>query len=260
MAPELTNPSSAAGRGAASLAGQRIVLIGASTGIGFATAKAALKAGARVVIAGRSVERLDRAWNALGRKVEALRLDAMEEPSMAAFFARLQSLDHLAVFVPTAPSDKVRAQLGAFLETPSEAFEAVMRNKLWPQLHAARHGAPRIAPGGSILFVTGQAHRKSLPGYAASAAANGATEALVRSLAVELAPVRINAVAPGLVESEFLRAAPEAFRRAAAEKVARHPVPRMGAPEEAAAGILFLMANRFATGTVLELDGGMKLT
>lgn len=259
MAPELRQASSASVRGA-SLAGQRIILIGASTGIGFATAKAALSADARVVIAARSVERLDRAWNALDRKVEAFRLDATEEHSMAAFLARMESFDHLAVFVPTAPSAAVRAQLGAFLETPPEAFEAVIRNKFWPQLYAARHGTPRIAPGGSLLFVTGQAHRKSLPGYAASAAANGATEALVRTLAVELAPVRVNAIAPGLVESDILRTAPEAFRRAAAEKVARHPVPRMGTAEETAAGILFLMANRFATGTVLELDGGMKLT
>lgn len=249
-----------AGRGDAALAGQRIVLIGASTGIGFATAQAALAAGAKVVIAARSVERLDRAWNALARKVEAFRLDATEEHSMAAFFARMESFDHLAVFVPTAPSAAVRAQLGAFLETPSEAFEAVIRNKVWPQLYAARHGAPCIAPGGSLLFVTGQAHRKSLPGYAASAAANGATEAIVRALAVELAPVRVNAIAPGLVETDILCAAPEAFRRAVAEKVARHPVPRMGTAEETAAGILLLMANRFVTGAVLELDGGMKLT
>lgn len=259
MAPELTQAPPASERGA-SLAGQRIILIGASTGIGFATAKAALAARAKVVIAGRSVERLDRAWKELDRQVEAFRLDATEERSMAVFFARMESFDHLAVFVPTAPSGKVRAQLGAFLETPSAAFEAVIRNKFWPQLFAARHGAPRIAPGGSLLFVTGQAHRKSLPGYAASAAANGAAEALVRALAVELAPVRVNAVAPGLVESSILRAAPEAFRRAAAEKVARHPVPRMGTTEETAAGILLLMANRFATGVVLELDGGMKLT
>lgn len=259
MAPELTQASLASERGA-SLAGQRIILIGASTGIGFATAKAALAVDARVVIAARSVERLDRAWNALERKAEAFRLDATEEHSVAAFCARMESFDHLAVFVPTAPSAKVRSQLGAFLETPPEAFEAVIRNKFQPQLYAARHGAPRIVPGGSLLFVTGQAHRKSLPGYAASAAANGATEALVRTLAVELAPVRVNAIAPGLVESDILRTAPEAFRRAAAEKVARHPVPRMGTTDETAAGILLLMANRFATGVVLELDGGMKLT
>lgn len=259
MAPELRQASSPSAR-SPSLAGQRIILIGASTGIGFATAKAALSVDARVVIAARSVERLDRAWNALDRRVEAFRLDATEEHSMAAFFARMESFDHLAVFVPTAPTAKVRSQLGAFLETPPEAFEAVLRNKVWPQLYAARHGAPRIAPGGSLLFVTGQAHRKSLPGYAASAAANGATEALVRTLAVELAPVRVNAIAPGLVETDILRTAPEAFRRATAEKVALQPVPRMGTTEETAAGILALMANRFATGSVLELDGGMKLT
>lgn len=258
MAPELS-VSDSVGVGK-TLAGQRVVLIGASTGIGLATAKAALTADAKVVIAARSVERLDRAWNALDRKVEAFRLDATEEHSVAAFLARMEAFDHLAVFVPTAPSAKIRSQLGAFLETPPEAFEAVLRNKFLPQLYAARHGAKRIAPGGSLLFVTGQAHRKSLPGYAASAAANGATEALVRTLAVELAPVRVNAIAPGLVETDILRAAPEAFRRATAEKVARHPVPRWGTPEETADGILLLMANRFVTGTVLELDGGMKLT
>lgn len=259
MAPELNRPSSGPG-GTGALAGQRIVLIGASTGIGFATAKAALAAGAQVIVAGRSVERLDRAWNALGRGVETFRLDGTEEHSTALFLAKMERFDHLGIFVPTAPSARVRAQLGSFLETPPEAFEAVIRNKFLPQLYAARHGAPRIAPGGSLLFVTGQAHRKSLPGYAASAAANGATEALVRSLAVELAPVRVNAVAPGLVESEAIKTAPESFRRATAEKVARHPVPRWGYPEETAAGILHLMANRFATGVVLELDGGMKLT
>lgn len=241
-----------------SLKGRRIVLIGASSGIGLACARAAREAGARLVIAGRNTERLEHARRALDGAVEAFRLDAMESESVAAFFRRVGAHDHLSIFVPTVPNARVRAQLGLFADTPSDAFAAVFASKFGANLNCLRYGAPHVR--GSIVLVTGQAHRKSLQGYAAGAAANGALEALVRTLALELAPVRINAVAPGIVETPILRAMPAEMFEAFAAKTRNQPVARLGAAGEIAGAVLELMGNGYATGAVLEIDGGYKLT
>ena len=240
------------------LAGARMVLVGATSGIGLETARAALDAGASVVVAGRNAERVERAERALGKGAEAYRLDAMEAESVRAFFEHVGVHDHLSVFVPTTPNARVRAQLGRFPDTPAEAFGAVFASKFGATLNCLYHGGRHVR--GSIVLVTGQAHRKALPGYSAGAAANGALESIARTLALELSPVRINAVAPGIVETPIVKAMPPEMYRGFAAKTAAQAVPRMGQAEEIAQAILWLMANAYVTGAVLEVDGGYKLT
>jgi NAD(P)-dependent dehydrogenase (short-subunit alcohol dehydrogenase family) len=243
-----------------SLAGRRIVLIGGSSGIGLATAKAAVSQGASVVIAGRSAERLESARSEIGARVETHSLDATQEASVEAFFMAVGAHDHMAVLVPTVPDAEARKSVRGFADTPQGTMEIVMRHKFWCQVFCARHARRHLREGGSIVFITGQAHRKSLPNYPLVAAADAAVEALARELAREYAPLRVNVVAPGLIETPLIRDLPTGHRDALEALVGPQPVPRMGTVEEIAGAILWIMANGFATGTVLEVDGGYKLT
>ena len=243
-----------------SLAEHRIVLIGGSSGIGLATAKAAVARGASVVVAGRSAERLESARHEIGARVEIHSLDATQEASVEAFFTSVGAHDHVAVLVPTVPDAEARKSVRGFADTPQQTMEIVIRHKFWRPVYCARHARRHLRPGGSIVFITGQAHRKSLPNYPLVAAADAAVEALARELAREFAPLRVNVVAPGLIETPLIRALPTGHRDALEALVGPQPVPRMGTVEEIADAILWIMGNGFTTGTVLEVDGGYKLT
>jgi NAD(P)-dependent dehydrogenase (short-subunit alcohol dehydrogenase family) len=243
-----------------SLKGRRIVLVGGSAGIGLATARAAITAGGRLVIAGRTAERLESAKSALGGTIETHQLDATDESAVESFFKRVGAFDHVASFVPGASNKAMSARFGLFLDIDSATFEAVVRNRFWAQCYIARHGAPRIARDGSIVFMSSTQPRKSIPRYAASAAASGAVESLARILALELAPVRVNVVAPGFIHTPGTEDIPAERKRAWAAMVAGQAVKRLGTPEEIASAILFMMANAYMTGAVMTVDGGYTLT
>jgi NAD(P)-dependent dehydrogenase (short-subunit alcohol dehydrogenase family) len=139
-------------------------------------------------------------------------------------------------------------------------FESVFRNRFWSQCWGARYGAPHMSQDGSIVFMSSSQPRKTIPRYSASCAAAGAIEALARVLAIELAPIRVNVIAPGFISTPGTDHIP-ADRRAAWDKIAAsQPVKRLGNAEEIAAGMLFLMENAYATGAVLDIDGGYRFT
>jgi NAD(P)-dependent dehydrogenase (short-subunit alcohol dehydrogenase family) len=243
-----------------SLAGKRIVIIGGSAGIGLATAKEAARRGARLVIGGRDEERLARAAREIGGAVESHALDATVESEVAGFFEKVGSLDHLTVLVPSAPDKSLSARFAPFLELDPAVFETIFRNRFWTQCWGVRYGAPRMGKEGSIVLMSSSQPRKTIPRYSPSCAAAGAIEALARSLAVELSPIRVNVIAPGFIMTPGTENIPQS-RREQWDKVARaQPVKRLGTPEEIAAGMLFLMENGFATGTVLDIDGGYRFT
>ncbi|HEY6871340.1 MAG TPA: SDR family oxidoreductase [Geobacteraceae bacterium] len=233
-----------------SLKEKKVVIIGGSSGMGLASAKAAAAEGAYVLIAGRSQERLKKALDEIEGEAEAHALDVTREEEVRDFFAGLGTYDHLVTTAATGAA-------GPFLEIESAAVRSVFESKFWGQYFAARYGAGGILPGGSITMFAGVASRKPLPGLVAYAAVNGAIEGLCRTLAVELAPLRVNVISPGIVMTPAYREMPEAEReamfRAMADKL---PVKRVGRPEDVARTVLYLMQSGYTTGTVVHVDGG----
>jgi NAD(P)-dependent dehydrogenase (short-subunit alcohol dehydrogenase family) len=242
------------------LDGQKIVLIGASAGIGLATATLAARRGASVVIAARGEEGLRSAAERIPEKVETHRLDATSEEDLKAFFAKVGAFHHLCTLVPGATSKTATAGYLSFLDTDPDVFATVFRNRFWAQCFAVRHGGRLIQPGGSVVFVSNTMPRKIIPNYSASCAAAGALEALSRILAIELAPVRVNVIAPGFVGTPGTDLIPEERKRSWERIVAAQPVKRLAQAEEIAEGILSLMSNRYTTGATLTIDGGYSLT
>ncbi len=233
-----------------SLHGQRIVIVGGSSGIGLAIARLAVGAGAEVVIAARSRDGLDAAARRLDAPPGALRVepvDAADEQSVADFFQRVGPFDHLVASIkPALPT-------GRFIENDTSAVQAAFDAKFWGQYRLARHGAPFIRPRGSIVFTSGIAAVRSYPGLSAVSAMNAATEALARGLAVELAPIRVNVVSPGFVDSEPSNPQRAQHYRTLAPNL---PLDRLGSADEVAAAYLYLFGNAYASGSVVVVDGG----
>jgi NAD(P)-dependent dehydrogenase (short-subunit alcohol dehydrogenase family) len=236
-----------------SLDNQRIVVIGGSSGLGLGIAKAAALAGAHVIIASRSSERLASAKAQIEGSVEAIELDVRSEEMVRAFFGRLDPFDHLA----TPGNEGAR---GPFLEMETTKARAGFDSKFWGQYMAAKYAVPKLRPGGSIVFVSGTNSQRPGKASVAMAAINSAVEGLTRGLAVELAPLRVNCVSPGMVDTP-LWAGPSkeqreaTFRARAAEVLAG----RVGRPHDIAQAALYLMQDGYVTGTTLFVDGGVSL-
>jgi NAD(P)-dependent dehydrogenase (short-subunit alcohol dehydrogenase family) len=206
----------------------RVVVIGGGSGMGLEVARKVLAGGAEVVVAGRSGERLHAARTSLGEdRVEIATVDIGERSQMAALFARVGQLNHLVVTAADLPY------------------------------------GPVLEPGGSITFTSGIAARRPMRGGSAAAAINSALEGLVRALAIELAPLRVNAVSPGWTDTPIWDGlagmTEERKKEAFATMAARLPAGRIGRAEDIAEAVVFLMKSEFSTGTVVEVDGGHRL-
>lgn len=228
------------------LAGQKVVVVGGSSGIGLATAELCKKEGAEVVIASRSAEKVNAAAGKLG--VKGIQADVTNDDSVAALFRQCGTVDHVVV---TAAQLKT----GPFKTVAMDDVRATMEGKFWGAWRCARFAD--IKPGGSLTLVSGFLSIRPRPNSAIVGAANGALESLARSLAVDLAPVRVNCVSPGIIDTPIRAAMPEGARREMLEKTAAAlPVRRVGQGEDIAQQIVAFMANGFATGSIVYLDGG----
>jgi NAD(P)-dependent dehydrogenase (short-subunit alcohol dehydrogenase family) len=236
-----------------SLENNTVVILGGSSGIGLATAKAAIVEGARVLVTGRSRERLQKAQGELGGSVTTVALDVTDEAGTRFLFTELGHVDH--VFI-TAGSVAFDPQLAPDMAMIRPAMEI----RFWGAFYAAKFAATKMAAGGSITFMSGTAAIRPLRGASVATASCGAVEAFARSLAVDLAPIRVNTIQPGLVDTPFLDVMGERRNALIAEYSARLPVKRAGRPEEIADAVLFLMKNGFVTGITLTVDGGGVLT
>ena len=235
------------------LQGKKVVIIGGSSGIGLATAKAAAAEGAQVVIASRSEEKLRKATAEIKGKVESIPVNMLEESSVKALFDRVGALDHLA----TPGSEAV---MGPFLGLEIGAAKAAFDSKFWGQYLAAKYGAPKLRPGGSITLFSGAYSQRPGRGATLLCAINSAVEGLGRALAVELSPIRVNVVSPGLVDTPIYSAMPEEKRNAMFNAVAgANLVKRIGKAEDIAETVLYLMRNGYTTGSTLYVEGGIML-
>jgi NAD(P)-dependent dehydrogenase (short-subunit alcohol dehydrogenase family) len=226
--------------------GKKVVVVGGSSGIGLATAEMAKSEGADVIIASRNVAKLDAVAEKLN--VVAIPADVTSDSSVLDLFRRSGPVDHVVV---TA----AQLRTGPFKTVSMEDVRATMESKFWGAWRVAR--SAEIRPGGSLTLVSGFLSVRPRPNSAIVGSANGALESLARSLALELAPVRVNAVSPGVIDTPIRAAMPEEARRDMLAKTAASlPVGRVGQGEDIARQILAFMANGFATGSIVYIDGG----
>lgn len=233
------------------LKNRTVLVVGRGSGIAKAVTEAVRAAGATVVVAGRDERALAAAYDDPG--VTAAAVDLTDETSVAALAGRLGRVDHV---VSTA-SARARGAVGDLdHDTVLRSFDV----KVLGPLLLARHFAPRMPEDGSFVLFSGSSARKPAAGMLAVGATNAAVDALTRGLAVELAPIRVNAVSPGTVDTGAYDALGERKKAELfAARAATSPVRRVGRPEEIAEAVVFALSSTFLTGVSLGVDGGEPL-
>jgi NAD(P)-dependent dehydrogenase (short-subunit alcohol dehydrogenase family) len=230
------------------LTSKKILVVGGSSGIGAATAKAFAELGADVLIASRSVAKLTETAAANGKSVRTAVLDTTDAEAVGAFFAQTGSFDHVVISAAQTPGGPVR-------ELALEDAYAAMDSKFWGAYRVAR--AVQIADGGSLTLVSGFLSVRPSKTSVLQGAINAALEALARGLALELSPVRVNTVSPGLIATPLWSKLSEEARQSMYEgTAARLPARRVGQPEDVANAIIYLASTPYATGSTVLVDGG----
>jgi NAD(P)-dependent dehydrogenase (short-subunit alcohol dehydrogenase family) len=233
------------------LSGQKVVVIGGSAGIGLETARGALAAGAEVLVTGRNPERLEKAAAELG--VESSAFDALDPPSLARFLEELEGpVDHV-VTAAGAPYYAPLAEIDF-----DEASRAAGQHLTLP-LEVARGVAGKVRPPGSLLFFSGTGARHPASGLALATAITNARPPLIAALALEVAPVRVNLIAPGFVDTPLSASILGDELEARRDQLRAHlPIGRVVGPEDVAALALHLMTNTALTGATYDIDGGQQ--
>ncbi len=235
------------------LAGKNVVVIGGTSGIGLATAIAASELGAKVWAAGRSSAHMEKARTATNGKVNLVTLDTHDEEGMRSLFQEVGTIDHLV----SAATGGTRT-LKPFIEQTEDQFKDAF-GKLWGYAKVIRTGVPFVAKDGSITVVSGAPARKVKPNSSALSCVGAAVENMVRSVATEIAPIRINVVSPGIIDTALFDGLGEQRNERVAAMVKGQLVERVGRPEEVAGALIYLMLNGYATGTTVDVDGGQLL-
>ena len=230
-----------------------VVVVGGGSGIGLAVAKQAHLEGASVIVLGRSSTKLEQAKGLIGQNAKAIATDVMDETAISQAFEKIGAFDHLFI----SAQDASTAPLS---ETTIEKLRPTLDSKIWGAFHAVKHGVSQIRANGSITFISGLAGRRGYAGFAVAGAANAGIEAVARNLAVEVAPIRVNTVCAGVIDTGMLDKVFGEQRTEVVKTIAEKlPVKRIGKPEEIADAVLFLMGNGFITGATLLVDGGDAL-
>jgi NAD(P)-dependent dehydrogenase (short-subunit alcohol dehydrogenase family) len=236
------------------LEGKKVILLGASSGFGLATAKAAAAEGAKVVIVSGNAARIKQALQQLPNGAEGFAVDLGKEENIKEFFDKTGRFDHL---VYTA-GENIR--LGDISETEIEKARQFFIIRFWGAFAAVKYGAPHINEGGSINLTSGVASTRPGKGWSVASSICGAVEGFVRAMAVELAPIRVNSVVPGVVRTNLWNSMPPADRNSFYKTIGDSLlVQRVGEGEDIARAFLYLMQQPFATGQNMIIDGGAVL-
>jgi NAD(P)-dependent dehydrogenase (short-subunit alcohol dehydrogenase family) len=233
---------------------KRVVILGGSSGIGLAVAERALAQGAELVIASSNAQRVQQAVKTLGGNTKGHTLELTDEQAIHIFFRNLGDFDHLVFTAGDAL--QITALATADLKKARQAFEL----RYWSALAAVKYGGPHIRAGGSIVLTTGIAGVRPRKGWVFSASVCGTVDALTRALAVELAPIRVNAVSPGVVRTNLWQNIPDKERENMYQTIGNSlPVGRVGEASDIAQAYIFLMNEGFSTGQIVVVDGGTVL-
>jgi len=236
------------------LSGKRVVLLGGTSGIGLATAKAVSAEGAQAVVASSRQSSVDHAIQQLPNGAEGRAVNLSDPRETTAFLASLGDFDHL-VYTAGEP-----LALMPVKDLDVQDAASFFQLRYFGVLSAVRAATPHLKPGGSITLTTGIAKDRPGPGWAVAASICGAVEALTKALAVELAPIRVNAVSPGVVRSPLWSGMSEQEQEQMYREIGKTlPAGRVGEVEDIARAYLYLITQPYSTGTVLTLDGGTIL-
>ncbi|WP_328321501.1 SDR family oxidoreductase [Kribbella sp. NBC_00382] len=235
------------------LEGQTVVVLGGSSGIGLETARQASRSGAEVLLTGRDRARLDRAGDEVGATRTA-RLDLADTAGLESFFAGLPTqVDHVLV-TGGGPTYETIADLDF------ERARRVLDEHLLGSLRVARYSAGHVRPGGSITFLTGSHARRAGPGLSIAAIAAASVPVIAANAAVELAPIRVNAVAAGFVDTPLsARLLGDDLEERRDQLRHTLPIRRVVSASDVAATVLHLMLNTAVTGATYDVDGGQQL-
>jgi len=230
--------------------GKKALVFGGTSGIGLAATRQLVERGAKVIAISRNP---DRARDVAPAGVELRQCDVTDRDALSTFLAECAPFDILV----SAATGGERAR-GPFLKMDLAAFEGSFA-KLWGYTNCVRLGVEHLAADGCFVLVSGTPAKRAKQGQIALGAVGAAIESFVRTVAVELAPRRINVVSPGVIDTPMF--GPESPERAAAvaNMTKGHAIPRAGTADEIASGIIFTIENDFVTGTVVEVDGGALL-
>ncbi|MBF4244730.1 SDR family oxidoreductase [Vibrio anguillarum] len=231
------------------LLNKTVVVVGGTSGLGFATAKAAICSGSKVIIGGTDYQKLNSALTLLGTAATGRVIDVTDESSVSAFFAPIDVVDHLVISAAIL-------RPGSFLEASIEDLRVNLDSRFWGSVYCIRAAVPKMGSDGSITLTSGMVTQRPQASKALPAVAAGAVETLARSLVAELAPKRINVINPGPMRTPLLLNAlgHDEQRITAIEKAL--PLKRLGEPEDYAQAALFLMTNANMNGEALHLNGG----
>ena len=238
-----------------SLKDKRIVVIGGSSGIGLAVAEGALREGAQVTVSSSQQATVDKGLARL-KGAEGAVADVKDEEQLAKLFARVGNFDHL---VYTA-GDWGGPRRGPLESLDLKEASAIFTVRFWGALAAVKQAKKHLAPNGSITLTDGMIAHRPTKGSVVATGMAGGIEHMTRALAVELAPLRVNAVCPGAIHTEIWNAIPEAQRADRLREMGqRVPLKRIGEPGEVAEAYLYLMRAGYTTGQVLYVDGGQSV-
>lgn len=231
---------------------KNVVIIGGTSGIGLAAAILAQKEGASVWAASRSKEKMEEASNH-APAVQFRQVDTHDVAGLSGLFKEVSNVDHVI-----GAATGAQRTMAPFMDQTDEQFREAF-NKFWGYTNVVRQGVPHLADTGSVTLVSGIPARKANPGMSSISCVGSAVEGLTRALALELAPRRVNVVAPGIINTGMF----DHFgdnKASTLEQLGKSlPLQRVGEPEEVAEAILLCMTNTYMTGATIDVDGGALL-